>query len=110
MILEDFGLQRTSCKRGYILICYNRFMNKISEKIFRYNVIFQPEPEGGFTVIVPSLQGCVSYGKTLDEARKMAIDAIGGFVECMREDGEEIPSDDQSFMSVLDFRLPQFAA
>ncbi len=66
-------------------------MNKISEKIFRYNVIFQPEPEGGFTVIVPSLQGCVSYGKTLDEARKMVIDAIGGFVECMREDGEEIP-------------------
>ncbi len=85
-------------------------MNKISEKILRYNVIFQPEPEGGFTVIVPSLQGCVTYGKTLDEARRMAIDAIGGFVECMREDGEEIPSDDRSFMSVLDFRFPQIAA
>lgn len=84
-------------------------MSKISEKILRYNVIFQPELGGGYTVIVPSLQGCVTYGKTLDEARKMAIDAIGGFVECIREDGEEIPSDDQSFMSVLDFRFPQIA-
>ena len=84
-------------------------MNKISERILRYNVIFQPEPEGGYTVVVPSLQGCVTYGKTLNNARKMAIDAIGGFVECMREDGEEIPSDDQSFMSVLDFRYPQIA-
>jgi predicted RNase H-like HicB family nuclease len=33
------------------------------EKIFRYNVIFRPEPEGGFTVIVPSLFGCVTYGR-----------------------------------------------
>lgn len=84
-------------------------MNKISEKILRYNVIFQPESKGGYTVMVPSLQGCVTYGRTLDEARKMAIDAIGGFVECIREDGEEIPSDEQSFMSVLDFRFPQVA-
>ena len=32
-------------------------------KQLSYNVIFKPEVEGGFTVIVPALPGCVSYGK-----------------------------------------------
>ena len=41
---------------------------------FHYNVIFKPEPEGGFTVITPSLPGCVSYGKNLKEAKKMIAD------------------------------------
>ena len=37
-----------------------------------YNLIFKTEPEGGFTVSVPSLPGCVTYGKNLTEAKKMA--------------------------------------
>lgn len=46
------------------------------EKVLHYNLIFTPEPEGGFTVIVPSLPGCVTYGKDLNEAKEMARDAI----------------------------------
>jgi len=38
------------------------------KKTFRYNVILRPEPEGGFTVVVPSLPGCVTYGRNLKEA------------------------------------------
>lgn len=34
----------------------------------RYNVILKPEPECGYTVLVPSLPGCVSYGAHVDEA------------------------------------------
>lgn len=49
-------------------------------KAIRYNIIFRPEPEGGFTVIVPSLPGCVSYGRNLTEAKKMAVDAIKGYL------------------------------
>ena len=45
-----------------------------------YNVIFKPEPEGGFTAIVPTLPGCVTYGKTLPEAKTMITDAIGGYI------------------------------
>lgn len=41
-----------------------------------YNIIIKPEPEGGYTVIVPSLPGCVTYGKDLAEAKVMAQDAI----------------------------------
>jgi len=39
-------------------------------KTLHYNVIFRPEPESGFTIIVPSLPDCVTYGKDLKEAKK----------------------------------------
>jgi len=54
---------------------------KYMKKILQYNVIFRPESEGGFTVIVPSLPGCVSYGKDLEKAKKMATDAIKGYIK-----------------------------
>ena len=66
--------------------------SKFSDKLLKFNVIFQAEPEGGYTVVVPSLRGCVTYGETLEVARKMALDAITGFVACMKEDGEKIPN------------------
>jgi antitoxin HicB len=59
-----------------------------------YLVLLQPEPEGGFTVTCPALPGLVSYGASLDEARTMAADAISGYVECLREDGEPVPPSD----------------
>ena len=36
-----------------------------------YRILLREEPEGGFTVLVPSLEGCITYGETLDEAKKM---------------------------------------
>jgi antitoxin HicB len=43
------------------------------------------EPEGGFTAIVPALPGCVTYGRTLAEARTMAKDAISGYIESLKK-------------------------
>lgn len=59
-----------------------------------YMAHFRPEPEGGYTVSCPALPGLVSYGATLDEARAMAADAMAGYLECLREDGEAIPPSD----------------
>jgi predicted RNase H-like HicB family nuclease len=56
-----------------------------------YNILLQPEPEGGYTVTCPSLPGLVTYGETLEEARAMAADAIEGYLECLREDGLPLP-------------------
>ncbi|MFH1030472.1 MAG: type II toxin-antitoxin system HicB family antitoxin [bacterium] len=68
----------------------------------QFNIIFRPEPEGGFTVIVPSLPGCVTYGETLENAKKMAIDAIIGYIASLRKHNEPIPaSDEQSFISTV---------
>jgi antitoxin HicB len=50
-----------------------------------FNIVLRPEPEGGFIVIVPALPGCVTHGRTLAEAKKMAKDAISGYIESNRE-------------------------
>jgi antitoxin HicB len=67
--------------------------------IANYNVIFKPEPEGGFTAIVPSLPGCVTYGETLEQAQNMAKDAIGAYLTSMKKHKEGIPNDTNTFIS-----------
>jgi len=56
-----------------------------------YRVIFRKEPEGGFTAIVPSLPGCITYGDNLDEAVSMVKEAIELYVESLEAHGENIP-------------------
>ena len=62
-----------------------------------YTVLFKKEPEGGYTVIVPSLPGCITYGKDLEEAKKMAREAIELYLESLREHNEEIPYQEEVF-------------
>ncbi len=62
----------------------------------QYNVIFRSEPEGGFTALVPSLPGCISFGETLPEAKKMIADAIEGYIASLEKHNEKIPSDAES--------------
>jgi antitoxin HicB len=69
---------------------------------YRFNVIFRPEPQGGFTAMVPALPGCVTYGRTLAEARKMVKDAIAGYVESLRSHKEPIPTDEDTLVASLD--------
>ena len=68
-------------------------------KYLQYNLVFRPEPEGGFTVIVPALPGCITYGKTLADAKKYAQDAIRGYIASMRKHNQRIPTDEKSFIS-----------
>ncbi len=56
-----------------------------------YTVVYEPQPEGGYTVLVPALPGCVTEGRTLKEARRMAIDAIRAYCESLLKDGESLP-------------------
>src|SRR5207302_10383437 len=74
---------------------------------YHYNIILRPEAEGGFTAIVPALPGCVTYGRTLVEARKMAKDAISGYIESLRKHKEPIPTDDETLVASLDLEYAQ---
>ena len=51
------------------------------------------EEEGGYTVFVPSLPGCITYGETVDEAIDMAKEAIELYIEELQDRGESIPDD-----------------
>ena len=61
--------------------------------MFTYKILLHREPEGGFTVTVPSLPGCITYGENVDEAIEMAKEAIELYVEVLQERGEFIPDD-----------------
>ena len=47
----------------------------------KFRVILEPSEEGGYTVIVPSLPGCVSEGNTREEALKNIREAIELYLE-----------------------------
>jgi len=51
------------------------------------------EPEGGYTVSVPTLPGCITYGGNVDEAITMAKDAIDIYLEELQSRGEDIRDD-----------------
>ena len=59
-----------------------------------YRVLLRKEPEGGYTVVVPSLPGCVTYGDTVEEAIEMAKEAIELYIESLKAHGEEVPSEE----------------
>ena len=63
-------------------------------KTLSYRILLRKEPEGGYTVIVPSLPGCVTYGDTIEEAIEMAKEAIELYIESLKEHGEEIPTEE----------------
>ncbi len=44
-------------------------------------VILEPQEEGGYTVYVPSLPGCISEGETKQEALQNIKEAIGLYLE-----------------------------
>ena len=51
--------------------------------VLSYRVLLRKEPEGGYTVIVPSLPGCVTYGDSIEEAIDMAKEAIDLYLESL---------------------------
>lgn len=63
----------------------------MKDTVLKYDVIFEEQPEGGYTVTVPSLPGCISEGDTFEEAKTNIADAIALYVEDLKADGEEIP-------------------
>ncbi|MCL4408122.1 MAG: type II toxin-antitoxin system HicB family antitoxin [Thermotogae bacterium] len=66
-----------------------------------YRIFLRKEPEGGYTVIVPSLPGCVTFGNTIDESIKMAREAIELYLESLKAHGEEIPNEE----NILEYTL-----
>jgi len=60
-----------------------------------YKISLREEPEGGFTVFVPSLDGCITYGETLNEAKSNAREAIELYIESLKADNLPLPTDDR---------------
>ena len=73
----------------------------VKSKDLFYRIVLKPEAECGYTVIVPSLPGCITYGATIEEANAMAEDAIKAYLESMKKHGETVPDDSNTLESLL---------
>jgi len=57
----------------------------------KYTVLIEANEEGGYTITVPSLPGCVTQGDTLEEAIKNVREAIAGYIETLKDLGKPNP-------------------
>ena len=56
-----------------------------------YVALLRKQPDSDFGVDFPDFPGCVTAGKTLEDARRMAGEALNFHIAGMIEDGEAIP-------------------
>jgi len=74
---------------------HNRVMRK-PKKVLSYQISLIPEKMGGYTVLVPTLPGCVSYGSTIEEATRNAREAIELHLENLAAHKEPLPGDNET--------------
>jgi predicted RNase H-like HicB family nuclease len=58
-----------------------------------YTVVLMREEDGRYSVSVPALDGCFTWGKTVAHALRMAEEAIQLYLETLQDEGEPIPPD-----------------
>ena len=58
-----------------------------------YTVLLRAEPEGGYTVLVPALAGCITYGATIPDALRLAEEAIRCHLDGLQDIGESPPEE-----------------
>jgi antitoxin HicB len=60
----------------------------------KYTIILDPDlEEGGFTVTVPALPGCITQGESIEECIERAREAIELYIESLLADGEPVPEE-----------------
>lgn len=57
----------------------------------QYLVTFEKAADGTIWARVPDLDGCFSCGDTIDEAKENVKDAIGIYLQDLKEEGKPIP-------------------
>jgi predicted RNase H-like HicB family nuclease len=72
-----------------------------------YALVIHRAEEGGYWAEFPALPGCYTQGETIDEVIKRAPEAVESHVQALREDGQEVPSENLLVMTV---RLPEPSA
>ena len=70
-----------------------------------YVAILHKDPDSDFGISFPDFPGCITAGRTLEEAREMAHEALAGHIAVMREGGDPVPNPSPLDMVM---RLPEF--
>ena len=70
-----------------------------------YIAVIHKDHDSDFGVSFPDFPGCITAGRTIEEAKDMALEALTGHIEVMHETGEAVP-DPSSIDEVMS--NPQF--
>jgi len=57
------------------------YRRSLGDDAMRFLIVLEPDAEGGYTVTVPALPGCITQGPTLDDAIARAKPAIALYVQ-----------------------------
>jgi predicted RNase H-like HicB family nuclease len=57
----------------------------------KFRILIEQDEDGQFVASCPTLPGCVSEGKSREEARVNMADAIAGYLASLRKHNEPIP-------------------
>jgi len=61
-------------------------------KDIRYQALFTPQPEGGYTVTFPDIPEAITEGDSMEAAAFAASEALTLALECILDAGESIPA------------------
>ena len=78
-------------------------------KIYTFRVIIEPDEKNTFHGYVPTLSGCHTWGKSLEETKKNLKEAIKCHVQGLLKDGESIPREEDTLELVQTFTEKEFA-
>jgi len=71
-----------------------------------YSVELKPQKEGGYTVTVPALPGCISEGDTAEEALTNIKDAVEGYIQVLIKHKRKIPLEFSEFRQIEIMKSP----
>jgi len=77
----------------------------LKKKIYQFTAVFEKNEDGGYTVTVPSLPGCISEGDTFDEALKNIKEAIVLYLEVMKKDKEKIKEEEEIIIAPVKVKV-----
>ena len=86
------------------------------KKLF-YPAVFTPEDDGGYSVAFPDLDGCFTQGETIEDAYKMAFDALGLAIDFLESEKRTIPSpstpneiklNENEFVVIIEFDMLEY--
>jgi antitoxin HicB len=61
-----------------------------------YSIVLDPDPDGGFTVTVPLLPGCITQGEGVEDCLAHAQEAIAVYIEDLMAAGQPVPEETTS--------------
>ena len=70
-----------------------------------YKVVIEPDEDGGFVASAPSVPGVYEQAESPDEAFERMREAMTFHLDCMLEEGEEIPPSDAAGRQERDIEL-----